>query len=137
MNLNICIYKVMLPVLCLLEIMLLVFLIVPSTAVIAADSSEKVSTEITQLISFVENSNCKFNRNGRWYSGEEAAKHISKKYLYVKKRGLIKTAEDFIHYAASKSSMSGKVYKVQCNDRELITCSDWLTAELKNYREVQ
>lgn len=127
----------MLPKLYLLKVMLLVFSIVPASAVIAADSSEQVSKEITQLISFVENTNCKFKRNGSWYNGEEAAKHITKKYRYVKKRGLIKTAEDFIHYAASKSSMSGKVYTVQCNDRELITCSDWLTAELKTYREVQ
>ncbi len=100
----------------------------------AKEQGAVVTGEAEQLIGFVEESGCQFNRNGRWYDSKEAAKHIAKKYRYVKKRGKITKAEDFITYAATKSSMSGKTYTVQCGDGELLQCSDWLTKELTRLR---
>lgn len=112
----------------------LILLLVGVQGAFAKDTSEQVAVEVDQLISFVETSGCQFNRNGKLYDPVEAAKHIAKKYRYVKKRGLVKTTEDFIKYAATKSSMSGKVYTVQCADSEVVECSGWLTKELARYR---
>lgn len=110
----------------------LVIMIAPP--LFAEDTGVGVAAEVGRLMIFVEKSGCKFNRNGRWYDSTEAAKHIAKKYRYVKKRGMVKKTEDFIKYAATKSSMSGKPYTVQCAGGEVLLCSDWLIGELARFR---
>ncbi len=111
-------------------------LLVVINPVFAVGENRTVASEVEQLITFVENSACQFNRNGKWYDSVEAAKHIGKKYRYVHKRGLVKSTEDFIKYSATKSSLSGKMYMVQCADEELLKSSKWLSDELaKNRRE--
>jgi len=100
----------------------------------AQRSDDQVAHEVEQLIEFVRISNCTFYRNGDWYEAGKAADHINKKYQYVKKRGLIKKAEDFIKYSATKSSLSGKPYLVQC-DGESLHCAEWLRAELAQLRK--
>ena len=91
--------------------------------------------EIAALIEFVRNSPCHFNRNGSWYASGEAVGHINSKYHAAFDKGLVHSAEDFIHYAASTSSFTGTPYKVQCAGRAERTCADWLTAELQRLRE--
>jgi len=105
--------------------------------VFAVDENKTVASEVEQLLTFVQTSGCQFNRNGKWYDSVEAAKHIGKKYRYVNKRGLVKSTEDFIKYAATKSSMSGKIYTVQCADGELLKSSKWLIDELAKNRGVK
>lgn len=87
--------------------------------------------EIQHLLNFVENSQCTFIRNGSEHSGADAKAHIVKKYNYFKSR--IDNAEEFIEYSATKSTMSGKKYKVKCDGKEYLT-AQWLNDELKNYR---
>ena len=87
--------------------------------------------EINHLLNFIETSDCIFVRNGSRHDPKEAVKHIEKKYNYLKKR--IKTTEDFIKGAATKSSLSGRTYMIICNGKEMKT-ADWLAAELKTYR---
>ena len=91
--------------------------------------------QIDHLLKFISQSACQFNRNGDWYEASEAAKHINKKYQYVLKKGLIENAEDFIKYSATKSSMSGKAYKVKCGSDKEITSQNWLITELKTFRK--
>ena len=88
-------------------------------------------TEIQHLLNFVNNSQCLFIRNGSTHSGPDAKAHIMKKYDYYKSR--IDSAEEFIEYSATKSTMSGKKYKVRCDGKEYLT-AQWLNDELKNYR---
>jgi hypothetical protein len=88
--------------------------------------------EIASLLLFVEQSECTFMRNGKHYDAPEARRHIEKKYNYFKDR--IHTAEEFIQYSATKSTMSGKPYRVECNGVGM-TSSDWLYAELDKLRE--
>jgi hypothetical protein len=88
--------------------------------------------EIASLLLFVEQSECTFMRNGKHYDAPEARRHIEKKYNYFKDR--IHTAEEFIQYSATKSTMSGKPYRVECNGVG-ITSSDWLYAELDKLRK--
>ena len=87
--------------------------------------------EISHLLNFIETSDCIFIRNGSRHDPKEAVKHIEKKYNYLKKR--IKSTEDFIKGAATKSSLSGRMYMIICNGKEMET-ADWLTAELTKYR---
>ena len=83
--------------------------------------------EIESLLLFIEQSECTFTRNGKHYDSLEAREHIEKKYAYYKER--INTAEDFILYSATKSSITGEPYRVICKGVNMIT-SDWLKAEL-------
>ena len=83
--------------------------------------------EIASLLLFIEQSECTFIRNGKHYDALKAREHIEKKYTYYKER--ITTAEDFILYSATKSSITGEPYMVICNGVNMVT-SDWLNAEL-------
>lgn len=98
-----------------------------STALPAASTSD----EIEHLLDFVASSGCIFKRNGSEYESQEARAHIQRKYDHLKDR--IDSAESFIRYAASKSSMSGRKYHATCQGKT-ITSENWLTTELKRYR---
>lgn len=91
-----------------------------------------MDSEIDHLLQYIETSNCTFIRNGEIHNSQDAVEHIRKKYAYAKRR--IKSAEDFIRYAATKSSMSGKPYQVICNGTEMPT-AEWLTDELSRFRK--
>ena len=87
--------------------------------------------EISHLLQFVENSQCVFIRNETEYTAVDAREHIEKKYNYVRRR--VETTEDFIKYAATKSSMTGRTYSVLCDGAEQATAL-WLHNELYAYR---
>src|SRR4051812_32804185 len=93
-------------------------LIISSLPVFAEDLSVKSQQEIKHLITYLETSGCRFNRNGTWYTSAEAVQHINKKYAYLLDKKLVPSAEIFIEKAASESSMSGKPYLVQCGDAQ-------------------
>jgi hypothetical protein len=96
-----------------------------------ATASAGMQEEINYLLNYIETSGCIFIRNGSRHNPEQAAKHIEKKYNYLKKR--IKSSEDFIKGAATGSSLSGKPYMIICAGKEMKT-ADWLQAELEKYR---
>ena len=98
-----------------------------------ADVPQEQRAEVEQLLNFVKNSPCTFNRNGTKHPGKESVKHIQKKYDYY--RDDIKNTEDFIAYSATKSMMSGKYYTVSCPDNKTIKSKDWLLNELKLIRK--
>jgi len=87
--------------------------------------------EISDLLLFVEQSGCTFNRNDKEYTGGEARQHIERKYNHVKSK--VKTTDQFIEYAATRSSISGKPYTVQCGTMEMKS-ADWLHEELDKLR---
>ncbi|MGB6289294.1 MAG: DUF5329 domain-containing protein [Desulfobulbales bacterium] len=89
------------------------------------------SENITSLLLFIEQSECTFIRNGKHYDALKAREHIEKKYTYYKER--ITTAEDFILYSATKSSITGEPYRVICSGVNMVT-SDWLKEELAELR---
>ena len=98
-----------------------------------ADVSKEQQLEVEHLMKFLKNSSCEINRNGRFHKGDEAVSHIKKKYGYF--RDEINTTEEFIEYTATKSTMSGKYYRVKCSDGEEFKTKDWLLNELKSYRQ--
>lgn len=87
--------------------------------------------EIEHLLQYLDASDCAFIRNGKAYDSRDAVAHIRKKYAYIKSR--IKTAEDFIQYAATKSSISGQAYEVICDNKKMAT-AEWLKQELSRFR---
>ena len=95
-------------------------------------SYASMEAEIDHLLQYIESSDCEFNRNGTIHNSQDAGKHIRRKYSHTKR--WIKSTEDFIQYAATKSSTTGKRYKVICNGIERPT-ADWLLEELAHFRE--
>ncbi|WP_299979413.1 DUF5329 family protein [uncultured Pseudoteredinibacter sp.] len=117
------------------------FLMALAIGVVPADASEpaKSQQEINHLLAYVKSTNCQYERNGKRHSGKEAVKHIQRKYRYFADE--IKTAEDFIRLCATKSTMSGKYYKVHCVTgkaiKNEIKSVDWLSEELLRYRDLE
>lgn len=112
------------------------FLLLAVSAERAFASGETTTTnaEIAHLMKFLRSSGCDFNRNGSWYVPAEAHDHILKKLDYLRGRATIPSAEYFIRDAASRSSMSGKLYQVRCPGTPVQECRTWLSDELKLLR---
>jgi hypothetical protein len=89
--------------------------------------------DIASLLSVIEQSGCTFVRNGKQYDSLEARRHIEKKYTFYKNKKQIATAEDFIRYSATKSSSTGRPYRVLCDGADMAS-ADWLSAELDKLR---
>lgn len=107
------------------------FLFFCLTAAFPADCGEGMRQEIDHLLQYIENSGCLFIRNGRENIASEARVHVQKKYEHFRNR--VKTTEDFINDAATKSIISGTPYIVRCDGRET-RAADWLHKELEKLR---
>jgi hypothetical protein len=70
----------------------------------------------------------RFIRNGKEYTAVQAARHLLKKWSHVKKR--ITTADQFIEYIASKSSVSGNPYQIRMADGKVVTSEAVLRKKL-------
>ena len=57
------------------------------------------------------------------------------KYEYLSGRGAVDSAEAFIEQGASRSSMSGEPYEVQCPGQGSLPSGQWLQEELRRYRQ--
>lgn len=90
--------------------------------------------EVSALLTFVASSGCGFIRNGDEHSPEDARAHLQKKLDYLKDKGLVDSAEDFITRAATESSFSGEPYQVNCSGH-LQPSADWLNSELQRLRQ--
>lgn len=105
-----------------------------ASAQAATDAQRRthMDREVNALLGELRASSCRFNRNGTWYGGADAAQHLAKKYDYLRSR--LASTEQFIAKGASTSSMSGKAYLVQCGDAKAVTSGGWLTSALKALR---
>lgn len=90
--------------------------------------------EINYLLGYIEQSGCRFYRNGAWYDSKQARAHLREKYDFLAARGRIRTTEDFIEQAATRSSMSGKAYAIKCGSGPIETANQWLREVLARYR---
>jgi hypothetical protein len=90
--------------------------------------------EISYLLNQIAQSDCQFIRNSKTYSPEQAVEHIINKYKYLKNR--IETTEQFIKYAASRSSITGADYLIRCG-AVTTTSRQWLEEQLDAYRQTQ
>jgi hypothetical protein len=102
--------------------------------VVRAAPSATAQIEISYLLGYIGQSGCRFYRNGVWYDSKQAQVHLRQKYDFLAARDRIRTAEDFIEQAATKSSMSGKAYAIKCNSGQIETANQWLREVLARYR---
>lgn len=88
--------------------------------------------KIDYLIAAIETlENAEFIRNGKSYDAKSAADHLRLKRRKAKSR--VKTAEDFIKYCASASSMSGKPYQIRFADGRVLLTADYLRQKLAEF----
>jgi hypothetical protein len=84
--------------------------------------------KIDYLLTATGSSDLVFIREGREYSGKEAETHLQKKLAMTGWR--VHTADDFITYVASKSSMTGRPYYVRLTDGTEMESETWLRSKL-------
>jgi len=100
---------------------------------VPADVPEEQVAEVEYLLNYLADSdNCRMIRNGKSYSAKDGAKHVRRKYNYF--RAEISSTEEFIEYAGTKSTKSGRPYEVLCIGQEPEFSRDWLLQELNSYR---
>jgi hypothetical protein len=90
--------------------------------------------EIVALIQAVGQSGCRFSRNGRWHTPAQARDHLQRKYDWARRKGLDGSAEDFIERAASRSSLSGRAYRIACPGHAELDAATWFTRQLARLR---
>ena len=98
----------------------------------AADVPDADRHEVRHLLEYLRASDCVMERNGERHPAEDAYAHVKMKYEHF--RDEIETSEEFIEYAATKSTMSGKYYQVICPGDPPARTRDWLLDELRRYR---
>lgn len=109
-----------------------------SLSAVAAQTPPAIRAEIDGLMARMSASSCQFERNGSWYSAADARKHLLRKLDYIEgRRETLASAEQFIDAAASKSSFSGRPYRVKCGSAEAMPSRDWLLRELKAMRSAR
>jgi hypothetical protein len=91
----------------------------------ALSEAKKIEALLTRL----EASDAIFIRNGGEHTGKEAAEHLRGKLESASER--VKTAADFIEHLASKSSLSGKAYRVKLSDGGLVEAREWFEGQLR------
>lgn len=75
----------------------------------------------------------KFIRNGSEYDGAAAASHLRMKLGYAGER--VKTAEDFVKYCASESSLTHQKYKIRAADGTTTDAAAYFHAKLREFDE--
>ena len=98
----------------------------------SADVPQEQVAEVEHLINYLAQSDCRMVRNSKSYDAQDGAKHMRRKYDYFKNK--ISSTEEFIEYAGTKSTMSGRLYEVLCVGQEPEFARDWLLKELNAYR---
>jgi hypothetical protein len=97
----------------IVPILLIVLVSLVAAPAYAQDSRE--TAKIRHLIASVETlEGAKFIRNGRAYDARSAADHLRLKLKNAGKQ--VRTAEDFIKFCGSKSSMTGEPYLIRFSD---------------------
>ena len=109
------------------------FAFLPLRAHAAPDARESLA--IAHLTQFVRESGLQFIRNSKSYSAEDAASHMDTKFIYARDR--LKTAEEFIDYVASRSSITNKPYYVVTQDGKQHELGPWLYIELDKFRKAE
>jgi hypothetical protein len=113
-----------------ISIVLMVLLSLVVVRAYAQDTSE--TAKIEYLIASVEVlEGAKFIRNGSEYDARSAGDHLRLKLKVVGKK--VKTAEDFIKYCASKSSITGEPYLMRFADGTTVKSEVYFRDKLKTF----
>src|SRR5205807_6960942 len=88
-----------------------VFVLLAICSALPAPAAESLEQTIAFLLHRIESADATFIRNGQTHTSQEAAAHVRAKYEQFK--GQIKTPEDHIRLAATKSLLTGQPYLVR------------------------
>ena len=99
-----------------------------------AEPDEAAQTEIAALLAAVGTSGCTFIRNDEPGTATAARAHLERKYRYARKK--LDSTEDFIERVASKSSMTGRPYLVECPEKPRQPTREWLFECLEEIRSL-
>ena len=102
------------------------------SASLSLQAAEAWPPEIEHLIEFVRDSSCTFIRNGSEHTSLAASEHIAKKAGMARSR--IKDGDTLIDTVATKSSITGEPYYVQCPGAPKTESATWLHQELNRFR---
>ncbi len=89
---------------------------------------QREQARITALLDAVERSGAQFIREGKTYSAVEGRKHLERKLRHAS--GRVKTAEEFIEWIASRSSTTGRPYRVRLPSGEEVESAVWFRQRL-------
>lgn len=98
----------------------------------AGEEKETLEQTIRFLLDRVASADATFIRNGEAHTPAEAAAHLKAKGEHFKAQ--IKTPEDFIRLAASKSLLTGQPYLIRTKAGKEERVDEWLTAILNEHR---
>ncbi len=99
-------------------------------ALLGRDAREQARIDF--LLHEVETSaGIKFIRNGTEHDGPAAASHLRSKLKVAGSR--VATAEDFVKYCASESSLTHQKYKVKLADGTVLEAAAYFQAELRKF----
>jgi len=76
-----------------------------------------------------------FVRNGSEYDSRQAAEHLRLKLHNAGNR--VRTAEDFIVYCATGSSLSGEKYRIRFADGRIVETAEFLRSRLAGFAALQ
>jgi Family of unknown function (DUF5329) len=106
-----------------------------STSALGVELDSAGAAEIEKLLARLGASGCRFQRNGSWYTAQEARAHLEIKYRHLLDKQLVGSVEDFVFLGATKSSSSGKPYMVQCRGQESMPSATWMATQRLEMRE--
>jgi hypothetical protein len=113
-----------------ISVVLMVLLSLVAACAYAQDFSE--TAKIQYLIASVEAlEGGKFIRNGREYNARAASDHLRLKLKVAGNK--VKTAEDFIKFCASKSSITGEPYLMRFADGTTVKSEVFFKNKLKTF----
>jgi hypothetical protein len=111
------------------------FAVVLLTLAAVATATDRLPAEdarIEYLLAVVASlPDAQFIRNGTAYDSTAAVKHMRAKLRFA--GGRVKTAEDFIRYCGSESSISGKPYEIRFADGRVVLSADFLRQRLAEF----
>jgi hypothetical protein len=90
--------------------------------------------EIDHLLDYIGASHCTFVRNGERFDAAKAREHLAMKLNFVRWR--LSTADEFVRYLATESSVTHEPYLIVCGNRER-PAGPWLASELAHYRKLE
>lgn len=96
--------------------------------------SAATQDEIAFLLNAIAASKCSFIRNGQSYDAPAAVAHLRLKYERLAAQNQIRDADEFIAKAATRSSLTGRPYEIQCPGAPPVPTGQWLQDALLQHR---
>ncbi len=107
-------------------------LLLVAAAAWAADVAPAERARIDYLLQVIGSMHdAKFIRNGQAYDSADAVAHLRTKLRAAASR--VHSAEDFIRYCASESSVTGTPYEIRFADGHVVRSADFLTQKLLEF----